>query len=43
MIMKKIESKKKKKIKDLKILNDKFIKEKEDIIKELDNKEELIN
>ena len=36
--MKKIELKQKKKIKELKILNDKLIKEKEEIIKELDNK-----
>ena len=32
-----------KKIKESKILNDKLIKEKEEIIKELDNKERLIN
>ena len=38
MIMKKIKSKQKKKIKESKILNDKLIKEKEEIIKELDNK-----
>ena len=43
MIMKKIELKQKKKIKESMILNDKLIKEKEEIIKELDNKEELIN
>ena len=39
--MKKIKSKQKK-IKESKILNDKLIKEKEEIIKELDNKEKLI-
>ena len=32
-----------KKIKESMILNDKLIKEKEEIIKELDNKKELIN
>ena len=32
-----------KKIKESKILNNKLIKEKEEIIKELDNKEKLIN
>ena len=32
-----------KEIKESKILNDKLIKEKEEIIKELDNKEKLIN
>ena len=40
--MKKIKSKQKK-IKESKILNDKLIKEKEEIIKELDNKKKLIN
>ena len=40
MTMKKIKSKQKK---ESKILNDKLIKEKEEIIKELDNKEKLIN
>ena len=43
MIMKKIELKQKKNIKELKILNDKLIEEKEKKIKELDNKEKLIN
>ena len=43
MIMKKIELKQKKNIKELKILKDKLIKENEKIIKELDNKEKLIN
>ena len=43
MIMKKIELKLKKKIKESMILNDKLIEEKEEIIKELDNKEKLIN
>ena len=42
MIMKKIESKQEKK-NESKILNDKLIEEKEEIIKELDNKEKLIN
>ena len=42
MIMEKIESKNKQ-IKESKILNDKLIEENEKIIKELDNKEELIN
>ena len=41
--MKKIKSKQKKNIKESKILNNKLIKEKEEIIKELDNKEKLIN
>ena len=41
--MKKIKSKQKKKIKEPKILNNKLIKKKEEIIKELDNKEKLIN
>ena len=41
--MKKIKSKKKKKIKESKILNNKLIKEQEEIMKELDNKEKLIN
>ena len=41
--MKKIKSKQKKNIKESNILNDKLIKEKEEIIKELDNKEKLIN
>ena len=40
--MKKIKSKQKKK-KESNLLNDKLIKEKEEIIKELDNKERLIN
>ena len=39
MIMKKIKSKQKEKIKESETLNDKLIKEKEEIIKELDNKE----
>ena len=42
MIMKKIESKQKKN-RESKILNDKLIEEKEEIIKELDNEKELIN
>ena len=37
--MKKIKSKQKEKIKESKTLNDKLIKEKEEIIKKLDNKE----
>ena len=41
--MKKIESKQKKNIKESKILNDKLIEENEKIIKELDNKKELID
>ena len=41
--MKKIETKQKKKIKESKILNDKLIEEKEEIIKELDNKKKLLN
>ena len=36
MIMKKIESKQEKKINESKILNNKFIEEKEEIIKELE-------
>ena len=43
MIMKKIESKQEKKINESKILNDKLIEEKEEIIKELDNNKKLIN
>ena len=43
MIMKKIKLKQKKKIKELNILIDELIEEKEEIVTELDNKKELIN